>query len=269
VKPQIALGPLAAAIVAALLSAQGASAQAQPLASIALPSPGGTVQLYRGCNNVALTFPDGTASDVVVQAVTPASVVEAMWRHKADLGGFEGFSPAAPQVSDLQTVDFLDPVWLCVAEPSAASPPPVTPSPLASPIASPSSSDPSPPPPPTPTPAAVTQPSLLPATVSPAQVGGLAKVTLTNDAPFMATIRLEGPESRMIYMPPCPSCVVLPTPPPSCPGQGPQQTFRLLPGIYKVTVHMDDPSVWDSVGTWDLAPDTIFSSCFFVVEGLS
>jgi hypothetical protein len=269
VKPQLVIGSLAAAIVAGLFAAQGASAQAYPLASITLPSPGDTVQLYRGCNNIALTFPDGTASEVVVQAVTPAGVVEAMWRHRADRGGFEGFSPAAPLASDLQTVDFLDPVWLCVAEPSAVSPPPVTPSPSASPIASPSPSDPSAPPPPTPTPSGVTQPSLLPATVGPAQAGGLAEVTLTNDAPFAASIKLDGPESRMIYMPPCSNCVVLVAPPSSCPGQGPQQTFQLLPGIYDVTVHMADPSVWDLTGTWNLAPDTIFSSCFFVVEGLS
>jgi hypothetical protein len=265
VKPQLALAPLAAAMMAALFSAPGASAQLQPVASITLPSPGSTVQLYPGCNNIALTFPDGTTSDAVVQAVTPAGAVEAMWRYRADLGGFEGFSPAAPEISDLQTVDFLDPVWLCVA---ATSQPPATPLPTASPIASPPPSDPTPPPPPTPTPAGVTQPSALPATVSPTEAGGMAEVTLTNDAPFAASIKLDGPESRLILMPPCAHCVVLLTPPASCPGQGPRWTFRLLPGIYEVTVHMDDPSVWDSTGTWDLAPDTIFSSCFFVVEGL-
>ena len=112
-----------AAVVGALLAAHGLSVQAQPVANIALPEPGGTVQLYPGCNNIALSFPDGTASQTVVQAVTPAGMVQAMWRHDAAQNRFEGFSPAAPQASDLLTVRFLDAVWICVAA-SAEGPSP-------------------------------------------------------------------------------------------------------------------------------------------------
>jgi hypothetical protein len=39
-----------------------------------------------------------------------------MWRHNAALNTFEGFSPAAPQASDLLTVNQWDAAWLCVAE---------------------------------------------------------------------------------------------------------------------------------------------------------
>jgi len=102
---------------------------AQPVAGIALPAPGATEQLYPGCNNVSLTFPDGTASETVVQAVTPAGLFETLWRHNAALNRFEGFSPAAPQASDLLTVNFLDAVWLCLA----AGPPTPTPTPAAGP----------------------------------------------------------------------------------------------------------------------------------------
>jgi len=87
--------------------------RAQPVASIALPSRG-TVQLYSGCNNIALSFPDGTDSQTVVNAVTPAGEVQGMWRHNAALNTFEGFSPAAPQASDLLSVNEWDAVWLCV-----------------------------------------------------------------------------------------------------------------------------------------------------------
>jgi len=115
-KRKVPIGLVAvAAVVAALLAAHGLSAQSQPVASVALPEPSGTKQLYPGCNNIVLTFPDGTASQTVVQAVTPAGTVQSMWRHNAAQNRFEGFSPAAPQASDLLTVNFLDAVWICVA----------------------------------------------------------------------------------------------------------------------------------------------------------
>jgi len=93
----------------------GLSALAQPGASIALPDPGETKQLTSGCNNIALTFPDGTASDTVAQAVTPAGALKAMWRYDAALKAWAGYAPGAPTgVNDLLTVDFLQSVWLCV-----------------------------------------------------------------------------------------------------------------------------------------------------------
>jgi hypothetical protein len=111
-----------AVIIGALF--QAPVARAQPVASIDLPSPRGTVQLYSGCNNIGLTFADGTASETVVGAVTPAGVVESMWRYDAASGRFEGFNPAFPSVSDLRTVDMWDAVWICIGGATAAAPSP-------------------------------------------------------------------------------------------------------------------------------------------------
>jgi hypothetical protein len=110
------------------------------------------VDLYAGCNNIALSFPDGTACESVVDAVTPAGVVGAMWRHNAALNKWDGFSPAAPQASDLKTVNAWDAVWLCVAGAPAPAPTATVPA-VAAPTATP--------PPPTAT-AAPPGPSLTP-----------------------------------------------------------------------------------------------------------
>ena len=109
-----------------LLAGSGASVSAQPLASIALPEPGGAKELFAGCNLLSLTFPDGTTSEEVLDAVTPPGAVEALWRQTAALDRFEGFSPAFPQASDLLKVNFLDPVWICIPRPLK---PPTTPTP--------------------------------------------------------------------------------------------------------------------------------------------
>ena len=105
---------------ATLLAVLGSRVRAQPVASITLPDPGGIVQLYEGCNSISLTFPDGTASQMVVQAVSPAGAAVSMWRFDATQSRFLGFSTAAPQASDLLTVNSLDAVWLCVGVPEAA-----------------------------------------------------------------------------------------------------------------------------------------------------
>jgi hypothetical protein len=109
--------------------------QAQPAATMALPDPGGVKQLYPGCNAVALTFPNGTIAQTVANAVSPAGSIQAIWRYNAAQQRFEAFSPAAPQASDLLSVDFLEAVWICVAgalpTPSAVAPAPVPPPPSA------------------------------------------------------------------------------------------------------------------------------------------
>ena len=142
---------LVVSVVGVLVGSWSSVVRAQPVASIALPPPRGTVQLYSGCNNIALTFSDGTTSQTVVQAVTPAGVIQAMWRHNAAENRFEGFSPAAPQASDLLTVNLWDAVWLCVggAPPAAPTAPPpaaptTTPIPPPAPTATPVPSTPAP-----------------------------------------------------------------------------------------------------------------------------
>jgi hypothetical protein len=123
-KPRLCMA-IAIGLAIVLLADSPASVSAQPVASIALPAPGATKQLYAGCNNISLTFPDGTPSQTVVQAVTPAGTVETLWRFNGALGRFEGFSPTYPQASDLASVNFLDAVWLCMtaAPPGAVAPP--------------------------------------------------------------------------------------------------------------------------------------------------
>jgi hypothetical protein len=106
--------PAGTAVVPALLAAHGASVRAEAVASITLPPPGSTVDLFAGCNNISLTFPDGTGSETVVAAVTPVEAVESMWLYSAAEGEWYGYSPEFPEQSTLEEVDFLDAVWICV-----------------------------------------------------------------------------------------------------------------------------------------------------------
>jgi hypothetical protein len=114
----------------ALLAGGGVSVSAQPVARIALPDPGEAKDLFAGCNLISLTFPDGTMSEDVIDAVTPPEAVEALWRQTATLDRFEGFSPAFPQASDLLTVHRLDPVWICISKTQRPLPPPVVVTPM-------------------------------------------------------------------------------------------------------------------------------------------
>ena len=121
-KTLIGLTAMLAALVV-LVVGDWSSGRAQPVASITLPSPGVTKQLYPGCNNIGLTFPNGTSSGDVIAAVSPAGSVEAMWRHDAAQQRWEAFSAAAPAASDLLTVNFLDAIWVCIV----GGPPTATP----------------------------------------------------------------------------------------------------------------------------------------------
>jgi hypothetical protein len=83
------------------------------------------VALVAGCNNLVLTWPNGTPTSQVAAAVSPADAVIAVWRFDAAQGRFFGFSPQAPQASDLATVNRLDAVFLCLREPGTLSRPAV------------------------------------------------------------------------------------------------------------------------------------------------
>jgi len=124
---------MAVAVVAALL---GLIAQVdvfagpndrQPAATIALPAPGDIMPLYDGCNTVVLTFPNGTTSEAVTDTIEPAAAAGSMWRHRVAQDSYAGFSSATPQASDLSTVNFLDPVWICLAGAPAPAQPPTPP----------------------------------------------------------------------------------------------------------------------------------------------
>jgi PKD repeat protein len=74
---------------------------------------GTTVTLLRGCNNITITWPNGTSLGTVVGAISPA-VVASVWRYDTAGRRFQGFSPEAAIASDLRTVNRLDSVFICV-----------------------------------------------------------------------------------------------------------------------------------------------------------
>jgi hypothetical protein len=74
-----------------------------------------SVALVEGCNPIASTWGDGTAIEDVAGAVTPADALGAIWKFDPATGRWLGYSPTAPPaVSDLDSVDFLDAVFICV-----------------------------------------------------------------------------------------------------------------------------------------------------------
>jgi hypothetical protein len=104
------------------------------------PEPLHVVNLVVGCNNVALTYPDGTPVGVVVGSINPQGAMYAIWRLNATPPTpgagptYEGFAPAAPQASDLQGVNFLEAVFLCVSVPATVTMPAVQPWPYPIPL---------------------------------------------------------------------------------------------------------------------------------------
>ena len=74
-----------------------------------------TVDLVLGCNPVALTHPDGTAITTVADGVAPAESLVSIWKFLPAEGRWIGYSAGAPpEVSDLQTVERLDALFVCV-----------------------------------------------------------------------------------------------------------------------------------------------------------
>jgi hypothetical protein len=127
------------AVLAGLGSAAAQPDQQQP-GIYPPPEPLRVVNLAVGCNNVALTYPDGTPVNVVVGSINPQGAMYAIWRLNstpplpATGPTYEGFAPAAPQASDLQGVNFLEAVFLCVSVPSSVTMPAVQPWPYPVPL---------------------------------------------------------------------------------------------------------------------------------------
>ena len=131
-----------AILVVALLAGAGAAVaqpdQSQPGGMPPLPQR--LVDLAVGCNNVALTYLDGTPVGVVVSSIDPQGAMYAIWRLNASPPPpatgpqFEGFAPAVPQASDLQGVNFLEAVFLCVSVPATIIMPAVQPWPYPIPL---------------------------------------------------------------------------------------------------------------------------------------
>ena len=105
--------------VTAVNRVSGASPTAQPpppspAPALASPAQTEAVQLVFGCNNVTLTWPDGTAVAEVAAAVSPTDALVAIWRFDAAARRFLGFAPQFPEVSDLRVVNRLAAVFVCV-----------------------------------------------------------------------------------------------------------------------------------------------------------
>ncbi len=124
------LSVFAVAVLAAVATGRLA-AHAQPVATIALLEPGAAKELYPGCNAVAVTFPDGTTSQTVANAVSPPGSLQAIWSYNTAQQRFTAYSAAAPQASDLLSVNLLDAVWICVA---GAPPAPAAVAPTVAPV---------------------------------------------------------------------------------------------------------------------------------------
>ena len=93
---------VAALLLAAALAPRSASAQR-------------TVDLLSGCNPVTFTFPNGTPTTTAAAGVQPAESLLAMWKFVPAEHRWMGFMAGAPaEVSDLQTVERLDVVFVCV-----------------------------------------------------------------------------------------------------------------------------------------------------------
>jgi hypothetical protein len=134
---------LVAVVALALLSGAGGAAaqpQQQNPQIYPPPIPLRIVDLAVGCDNVALTYPDGTSVNVVVGSINPQGAMYAIWRLNSSPPTpgagptFEGFAPAAPQASDLQGVNFLEAVFLCVSVPATITMPAVQPWPYPIPL---------------------------------------------------------------------------------------------------------------------------------------
>jgi hypothetical protein len=116
---------LFAAFIGPPASAQRPTPTPAPHAT--LPAGLMAVPLARGCTNVVLTYPHGTAVADFHHAVLPASapagdvwtatpILEAIWRSDPATRRFLGWSPAPAAPNDFTTVDRLDAVFLCVRE---------------------------------------------------------------------------------------------------------------------------------------------------------
>jgi len=74
-----------------------------------------TVDLVMGCSPVALTYDNGTAVTTVGDGVAPTGSLQAIWKYLPAESRWIGYSAGAPaEVSDLQTVQRLDAVFVCV-----------------------------------------------------------------------------------------------------------------------------------------------------------
>jgi len=73
------------------------------------------IQLFTGCNNIAITFAAGTSYSTVAAGISPSGILLAIWRYNNATQTFAGFSPIPNAPNDLNTVGSRgEPVFICV-----------------------------------------------------------------------------------------------------------------------------------------------------------
>ena len=84
--------------------------------SATTPATGATeqVQLFATCNNVALTWPNGTALSTVAAAISPSGSLRAIWKFDNTNQRFSAYSPIAGAPNDLTSINRADPVFVCM-----------------------------------------------------------------------------------------------------------------------------------------------------------
>lgn len=101
-----------------------ATATASPTATATVPSAATEqVPLFAGCNNVTLTWPNGTAMSTISAAIQPAEAVIAIWRFDSAQQRFVGFSAQFPAASDLTAANRGDAVFICMRGPATLTRP--------------------------------------------------------------------------------------------------------------------------------------------------
>jgi hypothetical protein len=73
-----------------------------------------SLDLVVGCNPLASTWPDATPVDTLANAIAPPEALDGIWAFDANSGTWKGFSPAAPEASDLASVNELDAIFVCM-----------------------------------------------------------------------------------------------------------------------------------------------------------
>ena len=81
--------------------------------------PGQTedVPLFAGCNNVATTFPTGTATSTIAAGITPTNSVRAMWLFINAQQRFVGYSPLPGAPNDFLSADRGAAFFICMEGP--------------------------------------------------------------------------------------------------------------------------------------------------------
>ncbi len=98
-----------------------------PVPHTTLPAGLMAVPLTKGCNNVVLTYPNGSPIAELYHNAIPATapggdvstrtpIVDAMWRYDNRTQRFLGWSPLPNAPNDLTTVNRLDAVFVCIRE---------------------------------------------------------------------------------------------------------------------------------------------------------